>query len=508
MDTSLPLLVVDDNQQLRMAIKNSLGELGFEQEYLAGSGEEACRILRESSIAAVICDFDMPGMDGLQLLRWVRSNLPDTKLPFMLLPCDANPDDLRAAALAGVSAYLIKPFTLASFHAKLEALLQARGGQARPPQLPPARAASPLIGMERPVDERIKEATVLVVDDMATNIKVIAGMLAEEGYGIKVAITGRKALEMAVAQPPDIILLDVMMPEMDGFTVCRQLKANPATAAIPVIFLSAKDQADDIVGGLELGAVDYVTKPVDPAILKARMRTHLRLAGMLTELRRQNAALADNAALREELEQLTRYDLPAPLATVLDLSAQLLADADANLAGAPRAAAGAGRGRARHAAPGQPGAGGAPHRAWRLPAAPRARAAESPAGARRARQSGRPPVDPAGAAGDADGRSGAVPGAVRAFAAQRRRPGAHHHHRHRPYRGGAMRADAGTCRRAGAGIARRAGRQQAGARRRGAGAVRGRPADRRAGRHAGAGRRRGAHPPDRAPAGRLTPCRP
>src|SRR5471030_835631 len=335
MDTSLPLLVVDDNQQLRMAIKNSLGELGFEQVYLAGSGEEACRILRERSIAAVICDFDMPGMDGLQLLRWVRSNLPDTKLPFMLLPCDANPDDLRAAALAGVSAYLIKPFTLASFHAKLEALLQARGAHARPPQLPPARAASPLIGMERLVDERIKEATVLVVDDMATNIKVIAGMLAEEGYGIKVAITGRKALEMAVTQPPDIILLDVMMPEMDGFTVCRQLKANPATAAIPVIFLSAKDQADDIVGGLELGAVDYVTKPVDPAILKARMRTHLRLAGMLTELRRQNAALADNAALREELEQLTRYDLPAPLATLLDLSAQLLADADANLAAAP-----------------------------------------------------------------------------------------------------------------------------------------------------------------------------
>src|SRR5471030_1007013 len=334
MDTSLPLLVVDDNQQLRMAIKNSLGELGFEQVYLAGSGEEACRILRERSIAAVISDLDMPGMNGLELLRWVRANLPDAKLPFMLLPCDANQDDIRAAAQAGVNAYLIKPFTLASFHAKLETPLQPRAGQARPPQLPP-RAASPLIGMERPLDERIKEATVLVVDDMATNIKVIAGMLAEEGYGIKVAITGRKALEMAVAQPPDIILFDVMMPEMDGFTVCRQLKANPATAAIPVIFLSAKDQADDIVGGLELGAVDYVTKPVDPAILKARMRTHLRLAGMLTELRRQNAALADNAALREELEQLTRYDLPAPLATVLDLSAQLLADADANLAAAP-----------------------------------------------------------------------------------------------------------------------------------------------------------------------------
>jgi two-component system sensor histidine kinase/response regulator len=326
MDTSLPLLVVDDNQQMRLAVKSILGDLGHDQVYLAGSGEEACRILRERPIAAVISDLDMPGMDGLQLLRWVREHLSDAKLPFMLLPGDANQDDIRAAAQAGVSAYLIKPFTLASFHAKLQALLQPSTVPGRPAQ--PARPpASQLIGMERPLDERIREATVLVVDDMATNIKVIAGMLAEEGYGIKVAITGRKALEMATAQPPHIILLDVMMPEMDGFEVCRQLKANPATAAIPVIFLSAKDQADDIVGGLELGAVDYVTKPVDPAILKARLRTHLRLAGMMTELRRQNAALADNAALREELDQLTRYDLTVPLVPLLDTCAQLLAAA-------------------------------------------------------------------------------------------------------------------------------------------------------------------------------------
>ncbi|WP_442882017.1 response regulator, partial [Duganella sp. S19_KUP01_CR8] len=182
------------------------------------------------------------------------------------------------------------------------------------------------IGMERPLEERLREATVLVVDDIATNIKVIAGMLAEDGYGVKVAISGKKALEIIPVHRPDIILLDVMMPDMDGFEVCRRLKADPATADIPVIFLSAKDQAEDIIGGLELGAVDYVTKPVDPAILKARLRTHLRLAGTMAELRRQNSAVADNAQLREEVERLSRYDLATPLAEVLAASAQLMAE--------------------------------------------------------------------------------------------------------------------------------------------------------------------------------------
>ncbi len=333
-DPALPLLVVDDNQQMRSVVKGILADLGFVNVFLAGSGEEACRILKERPIAAVISDLDMPGMNGLQLLQWVRSNLSDLELPFMLLPSEANRDGLRAAAQAGVTDCLIKPFTLATFHSKLQAMFQSRGDAAerraavRRAALPAATPApAPLIGMERPLEERLREATVLVVDDIATNIKVIAGMLAEDGYGVKVAISGKKALEIIPLHRPDIILLDVMMPEMDGFEVCRRLKADPATADIPVIFLSAKDQADDIIVGLELGAVDYVTKPVDPAILKARLRTHLRLAGTMAELRRQNSAVADNAQLREEVERLSRYDLATPLAEVLAASAQLMAEA-------------------------------------------------------------------------------------------------------------------------------------------------------------------------------------
>lgn len=169
-DLSLPLLAVDDNQQMRSVVKGILADLGFAKVFLAGSGEEACRILNERPIAAVISDLDMPGMNGLQLLRWVRSTLADKELPFMLLPGEANREGLLAATQAGVTDCLIKPFTLATFHSKLQAMFQSRGDAATP-------APAPLIGMERPLEERLREATVLVVDDIATNIKVIAGML-------------------------------------------------------------------------------------------------------------------------------------------------------------------------------------------------------------------------------------------------------------------------------------------------------------------------------------------
>ena len=433
-DLSLPLLVVDDNQQMRSVVKGILADLGLNNVFLAGSGEEACRILTERPIAAVISDLDMPGMDGLQLLGWVRDKLADKELPFMLLPSEANRDGLRAAAAAGVTDCLIKPFTLATFHSKLQAMFQARGNAAakraagmRAAQ-PSAATAPALIGMERPLEERINEATVLVVDDIASNIKVIAGMLADEGYGVKVAISGRKALELVPVHRPDIILLDVMMPEMDGFEVCRRLKADPATADIPVIFLSAKDQAEDIVGGLELGAVDYVTKPVDPAILKARMRTHLRLAGMMADLKRQNAAIAGNAQLREEVERLTRYNLAKPLEEVIAAGEQLLDD-PVFTPGAPARghAAGAGPGGAARDAQGQPVDGPAAHRTGRQRTGQRQGRAEPAAQARRRRQRRHPSGGPAVVAGDGAGRPRLLPYAVRASAAERRR---HHAGRH------------------------------------------------------------------------------
>ncbi|MFY0678417.1 MAG: two-component system response regulator [Neptuniibacter sp.] len=118
---------------------------------------------------------------------------------------------------------------------------------------------------------------VLVVDDTPENIDVLNGILRST-YNVKAALSGQIALQIAQQSPqPDLILLDVMMPEMDGYEVCKALKANPKTKNIPVIFVTAKDTEGDETFGLDLGAVDYITKPVSPAIVKARVKTHLVL---------------------------------------------------------------------------------------------------------------------------------------------------------------------------------------------------------------------------------------
>jgi putative two-component system response regulator len=128
-------------------------------------------------------------------------------------------------------------------------------------------------------------ATILVVDDTPANLSLMTGLLRDD-YKVKAAIDGEKALRIAQASPPpDLILLDIMMPGMDGYEVCRRLKADPATRDIPVIFLTAKSGVEDEKMGLDLGAVDYITKPISPPIVMARVRNHLVLKASADFLR-------------------------------------------------------------------------------------------------------------------------------------------------------------------------------------------------------------------------------
>lgn len=121
------------------------------------------------------------------------------------------------------------------------------------------------------------KAVILIVDDVPTNVQALALLLQEE-YALKVATSGIRALELAGQDPiPDLILLDVQMPEMNGYDVLKLLKENRATAQIPIIFVTGKDTVEDEEYGLELGAMDYITKPIRPSIVKARVKTHITL---------------------------------------------------------------------------------------------------------------------------------------------------------------------------------------------------------------------------------------
>ena len=146
--------------------------------------------------------------------------------------------------------------------------------------------------------DSIGRSTILVVDDSPDNLALMSNLLKEK-YRVKIATGGEKALQIALLDtPPDLILLDIMMAGMDGFEVCRRLKCDARTMNIPVIFLTSKTELEDEKFGLELGAVDYIVKPISPSIFLARVKNHLALKVMGDFLRNQNDFLEHEVACR------------------------------------------------------------------------------------------------------------------------------------------------------------------------------------------------------------------
>ena len=144
--------------------------------------------------------------------------------------------------------------------------------------------------------------TILIVDDMPANLEVVTSHLERQGYRAVVALSGDEGIERAEYVQPDLILLDIMMPGIDGFEICRRLKAGDRTRAIPVIFMTALSDTTDKLAGFAAGAVDYVTKPLNGAEVLARIESHLALYALRRQLAAQNAQLQQEIAVRAEAE--------------------------------------------------------------------------------------------------------------------------------------------------------------------------------------------------------------
>lgn len=153
--------------------------------------------------------------------------------------------------------------------------------------------------------------TVLLVDDSPANIQA-ANSILKEDYKVRAATNGPKALQLANTEPaPDVILLDVVMPEMDGYEVCAQLKGSPETREIPVIFLTSLTGTEDETRGFEVGAVDYIHKPFSPAVVKARVRTHLMLREAREQLSRQLVAINNELELARQIQlSILPHEIP------------------------------------------------------------------------------------------------------------------------------------------------------------------------------------------------------
>ena len=176
------------------------------------------------------------------------------------------------------------------------------------------------------MEKEHKENSILIVDDIPENIDILDAIL-KPYYRRSVALRGTRALEIANSEPrPNLILLDIMLPDINGYEICRRLKSNEKTKSIPVIFVSAKDEVRDETKGFELGAVDYITKPVSPSIVLARVKTQLELFNTRDKLEKQNEELREAAQLRENVARMVHHDMKSPLQGIINYPDFLASD--------------------------------------------------------------------------------------------------------------------------------------------------------------------------------------
>jgi len=178
----------------------------------------------------------------------------------------------------------------------------------------------------RPAPHPPHSGDVLVVDDQAANRELLSDMLRDEGHGVRMAAGGAEALRLVAAEHPAVVLLDVAMPGMSGLDVCRLLKDDPATAAIPVLLVTAHADREHRLAGIAAGADEYVTKPVDRSELVLRVRNALRLSQLHAEVEAQVRRLRELEALRDGLVHMVVHDLRAPLTAIVMYTSLLRED--------------------------------------------------------------------------------------------------------------------------------------------------------------------------------------
>ncbi len=292
------ILIVDDKSDNLRLLSKILTEQGYEVSK-ALNGQTALRAAKAVLPDLILLDINMPEMDGYEVCKRLKANEQTKEIPVIFLSALDEWWDKAKAFHAGGVGYVTKPFKSAEVLVRVENHLKLARLRSSPQRQD--------LQLENQDRANASKGNILIVDDTPDNLRLLSKMLMEQGYEVGKAINGQIALKSAQAAPPDLILLDINMPTMNGYEVCEHLKADNRTREIPIIFLSALDDLLDKVRAFSVGGVDYITKPFQAEEVFARVQTRLNIQVLQKALRTE----------QEKSERLLLNILPAAIAQEL-----------------------------------------------------------------------------------------------------------------------------------------------------------------------------------------------
>jgi len=296
-------LVIDSNSSMRQIMVSMLRAMGIRNIVAANNEKQCLDLIATEKINLIICGWSPPKLDALAILKKLRDNDKTIKIPFVIVSTIIEQEKIKEAVINGVSEYLVPPFNKQIFESRILKALKI------PVRLTATNITEKINANRFKNTKKKADLSVLIVDDVADNIEIISGVIKDK-YKVKAAINAKIAMKICLSDtPPDLILLDIMMPEIDGLTLCKQLKENPMTQNIVIIFLSALSENKDVVKGLSLGAVDYITKPVIPSILLARLNVHTKLIINQRTVQSQIDDLIRQSTIFDKYNSLIQQDL-------------------------------------------------------------------------------------------------------------------------------------------------------------------------------------------------------
>jgi signal transduction histidine kinase/DNA-binding response OmpR family regulator len=311
------VLVVDDMAVNVESLALQLESHGY-RPLRATSGQQALQILSENPSQAVITDVMMPGMTGYDLCRAIRSTRGHQRTPVVLLTAQAGTvQDKLLGFEAGATDYVVKPFEPAELFARLHTLLhpptapgEIGGNETNYDTILDRRTGS---SAAAPAHGRIhlgQGERILCVDDNPMNLEVLKTQLEAANFKVDLAKDGVEALEKIEKAQPDLMLIDLMMPRMDGYELCEKIKADPTLRAIPLVIVSARDRAEDEIYAFKLGVADYVTKPFDGQVLAAKISAMFALTRAHEALGKLNSTLELARKVQQSVMPAGVVDLP------------------------------------------------------------------------------------------------------------------------------------------------------------------------------------------------------